>query len=259
MNKQKKFLVRTLTIIIFISVIFAFNNRRAENVKNNKYIIESSTQSLKLDDEFSITLVVECNEPTDSMQGRIEYSDDVEIVGDKFYDFEEFTEKETMSGESITNVALGANNAIGFAVARQAKADGSKNTVTGTKKIITFKFKVKSSLEKNVEIKWKGKNKEGLYDITSITIPRADIKDEENKNPTNNIPIGTQTKNDAVIENSSVIKEEKTSEKVTENKNDKNGKNTIPQTGENYMFIILGTSIIVIAFILWKKCKKSKF
>ena len=209
-----------------------------------------------MDDTFSITLIGEFNKPEDAVQGRIEYSDDVEIVGNNYYEYEEFAN--IANGEGNGYVAQGTNNAIGFAIVRNANSsDSSANTVTGTKKIITFTFKVNSSSEKNVEIKWKGKNKSGLYDITSISIPRSDVegKAEENK-PENNEKEASseQTSNNGKDSNN----EKASNDEKTSNVKETKGKTFIPQTGESYICIIMIIIVIVLAIIFRKKSKKNK-
>ena len=144
MNKRKSFFILSLVLIIIWCIVATFNYKIAETAQENKFTISSSVNTLKLDDTFSITLIGEFNKPEDAVQGRIEYSDDVEIVGNNYYEYEEFAN--IANGEGNGYVAQGTNNAIGFAIVRNANSsDSSANTVTGTKKIITFTFKVNSS------------------------------------------------------------------------------------------------------------------
>ena len=256
MNKRKSFFILSLVLIIIWSIVATFNYKIAETAQENKFTISSSVNTLKLDDTFSITLIGEFNKPEDAVQGRIEYSDDVEIVGNNYYKYEEFAN--IANGEGNGYVAQGTNNAIGFAIARNANSsDSSANTVTGTKKIITFTFKVNGSSEKNIEIKWKGKNKSGLYDITSISIPRSDVegKAEENK-PENNEKEASseQTSNNGKASNNENISNNEGISNVKETK----GKTFIPQTGESYICIIMIIIVIALAIIFRKKSKKNK-
>ena len=74
----------------------------------------------------------------------------------------------------MSQIALGRNNKVGFGFAKNSSG-GKDSAVTGTKKILTLKFKVIGSMEKNVVITWKEKNQKGTYVLTNITIPRSDI------------------------------------------------------------------------------------
>ena len=263
MNKRKKVFSIILAITIILSIIAVFNYKIAETEQSNKMSMESSSKSLKLNDTFSVTLIGEFNTPEDAIQGRIEYSDDVEIAGEKYYTYEEFSDPTKVNCNS--QVALGANNAIGFAIVRNTEEKGNRNTVTGVQKILTFSFKVKSSSEKNVEIKWKGKNKDGLYDITSITIPRSDVV---NQNENNDDIVGDNSNNNSNNTTNNGNNDSKATENVnSENKQSTNqitnteqkNKKIIPQTGESYIFLVLGI-IIPVAFItIHKIYKKNKF
>lgn len=254
MNKRKSFFILSLVLIIIWSIIATFNYKIAETAQENKFTISSSVNTLKLDDTFSITLIGEFNKPEDAVQGRIEYSDDVEIVGNNYYEYEEFAD--IANGEGNGYVAQGTNNAIGFAIVRNANSsDSSANTVTGTKKIITFTFKVNSSSEKNVEIKWKGKNKSGLYDITSISIPRSDVEGKAEENKPENKPENNEK--EASSEQTSNNGKDSNNEKASNVKETK-GKTFIPQTGESYICIIMIIIVIAFAIIFRKKSKKNK-
>lgn len=267
MNKRKKVFSIILAITIIFSIIAVFNYKIAETEQSNKMSMESSSNSLKLNDMFSVTLIGEFNTPEDAIQGRIEYSDDVEIAGEKYYTYEEFSDPTKVNCNS--QVALGANNAIGFAIVRNTEENGNRNTATGVQKIITFSFKVKSSSEKNVEIKWKGKNKDGLYDIASITIPRSDVV---NQNENNDDIINDNSNNNSNNNGNNITNNENNNSKAPENVNSESKQSTnqitnteqknkkiIPQTGENYIFLVLGI-IIPVAFItIHKIYKKNKF
>lgn len=246
MNKRKSILILSIVFVILWSIIATFKYNVAQTTNNNKFTITSNSSSLKLGDNFSITLIGEFNDPEDSVQGRIEYSDDVEIIEGGYYNFEEFTNSNNAT--SMSQVVVGENNSIGFAISRKPNSDGTVNKVSGSQKILTFKFRVKSSIDKNVEIKWKGRNKDGLYEIASISIPRSDISgsEEETNKPIVEEPQKTVTENG------------ETNKPVTNGK-EGNNKVSIPQTGENYIYIILAVIVIIGAIIVHKIYKKNKF
>ncbi|MBP3502649.1 MAG: LPXTG cell wall anchor domain-containing protein [Clostridia bacterium] len=263
MNKRKSIFILPLVVVIIWSIISTFNYRIAETSKSNKFTIVSDSNSLKLGDSFSVTLVGEFFEPEDAVQGRIEYSDDIEVVEEQYYNYEEFSNSDEKKNNG--QIALGENNAIGFAIVRYPNDNGTKDAVIGTKKIITFTFKVKSSLEKNVEIKWKGKDKNGLYDIASISLPRSDVaqstEDDESQKEENKNPSNENSEQNKTNENGEQNKFNENSEqnKVTQNITEEKNKISIPQTGESYLYIILGLIVMVVGVILYKIYKKNKF
>ena len=168
MTKKQKIINIVITILCINTLLIGISVFG----KNNNYRIESNAKSLKLNDQFTVTLIADLNEPTTSIQGRIEYSDDVELVDEKnFYEYGDFYD---VNNSDLSQIALGRNNKVGFGFAKNSSG-GKDSAVTGTKKILTLKFKVIGSMEKNVVITWKEKNQKGTYVLTNITIPRSDI------------------------------------------------------------------------------------
>ena len=264
MEKKQK-IIYILVITFLVSIILFSYYTFAETSSKNEYRIDCSKESLKLNDEFTVTLITNFNEPTSSIQGRIEFSDDVELDGEEFYNTEEFVRKGDLS-----QVALGKNNRIGFGFARKTKEDGTDDLVTGINKILTLKFKVTGSMEKNVVISWNEKNRNGSYEIANITIPRSDVNeiirvpvDEEEKSEQDVIKDTNQERKedeDVTKDGNSTQKEsEEKEEKQQVQDNSKYNKNKVlPKTGENYILVVTIIAITIFAVFIVIKYRKSK-
>ena len=249
--------------------------------KNNNYRIESNAKSLKLNDQFTVTLIADLNEPTTSIQGRIEYSDDVELVDEKnFYEYGDFYD---VNNSDLSQIALGRNNKVGFGFAKNSSG-GKDFAVTGTKKILTLKFKVIGSMEKNVVITWKEKNQKGTYVLTNITIPRSDINsaivvpvepDGENKEDQNIIsdekkdnPENSKNNENSSKENNSGISSinnkgqqvqvKEKNQNIQDNSTYNKKNRILPKTGESYILIVSIIAIIVFSIYTIIKYRKSK-
>lgn len=260
MQKKQKIICILLTTFL-VSIILVGYYSFAKTDLNNEYMIDCNKESLKLNDEFTVTLITNFNEPTSSIQGRIEFSDDVELAGENFYEKEEFVREGDLS-----QIALGKNNRIGFGFARKTNVDGSDDLATGTNKILTLKFKVTGSMEKNVVISWKEKNKNGSYEMASITIPRSDVNeiirvpvddDEKDKSEQDVIK---DTNQESKKDESSTKNESEEKEDVQQVKDNSqyNQNKALPKTGENYILIVTIVAIIVVAVFIVMKYKKSK-
>ncbi len=268
--KRKQKIIYILLMTFFVSMTLMGYYSLAKTNSTNEYRIDCSKESLKLNDEFTVTLITNFNEPTSSIQGRIEFSDDVELDGNSFYVREEFAKEEDLS-----QIALGKNNRIGFGLVRKTKVDGKDNLVTGTNKILTLKFKVTGSMEKNVVISWKEINKKGSYEIASITIPRSDVNEiirvpvdenEQNKSEQDAIKDANQTnkEDEAIIKDEDSIEnkiKENQEEQITQQAQDNsryNKNKVLPKTGENYILVVIISVIIAVAVFIVIKYRKSK-
>ena len=277
MTKKQKIINIVITILCINTLLIGISVFG----KNNNYRIESDAKSLKLNDQFTVTLIADLNEPTTSIQGRIEYSDDVELVDEKnFYEYGDFYD---VNNSDLSQIALGRNNKVGFGFAKNSSG-GKDSAVTGTKKILTLKFKVIGSMEKNVVITWKEKNQKGTYVLTNITIPRSDINsaivvpvepDGENKEDQNIIsdekkdnPENSKNNENSSKENNSGISSinnkgqqvqvKEKNQNIQDNSTYNKKNRILPKTGESYILIVSIIAIIVFSIYTIIKYRKSK-
>ena len=277
MTKKQKIINIVITILCINTLLIGISVFG----KNNNYRIESNAKSLKLNDQFTVTLIADLNEPTTSIQGRIEYSDDVELVDEKnFYEYGDFYD---VNNSDLSQIALGRNNKVGFGCAKNSSG-GKDSAVTGTKKILTLKFKVIGSMEKNVVITWKEKNQKGTYVLTNITIPRSDINsaivvpvepDGENKEDQNIIsdekkdnPENSKNNENSSKENNSGISSinnkgqqvqvKEKNQNIQDNSTYNKKNRILPKTGESYILIVSIIAIIVFSIYTIIKYRKSK-
>ena len=214
--------------------------------KNNNYRIESNAKSLKLNDQFTVTLIADLNEPTTSIQGRIEYSDDVELVDEKnFYEYGDFYD---VNNSDLSQIALGRNNKVGFGFAKNSSG-GKDSAVTGTKKILTNITIPRSDINSAivVPVEPDGENKEDQNIISDEKKDNTENSSKENNSGISSInnkgqQVQVKEKNQNIQDNSTYNKKNR----------------ILPKTGESYILIVSIIAIIVFSIYTIIKYRKSK-
>ena len=166
----------------------------------------------------------------------------------------------------MSQIALGRNNKVGFGFAKNSSG-GKDSAVTGTKKILTLKFKVIGSMEKNVVITWKEKNQKGTYVLTNITIPRSDINsaivvpvepDGEKKDNTENSSKENNSGISSINNKGQQVQVKEKNQNIQDNSTYNKKNRILPKTGESYILIVSIIAIIVFSIYTIIKYRKSK-